>query len=99
MYVRVLMAQELGDGEFWLPSEFLTDDDLLTGFKKEGGDDFSCGFVNSFGFHSDLSSPVESVTGSTETESDEDDFISFFTQKMDYSTMNVSTKVRVCYFL
>lgn len=88
MYVRDLMAQELNDGEFWLPSEFLTDDDLLTDFKKKGGDDFCRGF----GFHSDLSSPVESVTGSTETESDEDDFIRFLTQKMNYSTMNVSTK-------
>lgn len=86
------MAKELDDGEFWLPSEFLTDDDLLTDFKKKGGDDFCRGFGNSFGFHSDLSSPVESVTGSTETESDEDDFISFLTQKMNYSTLNVSTK-------
>ncbi|KAL0309932.1 UNVERIFIED_CONTAM: hypothetical protein Sradi_5935500 [Sesamum radiatum] len=73
------MAQELDDGEFWLPSEFLTDDDLLTDFKTDHfkmkrDDDFSHGFGNSFGFASDLSSPVESVMGSTETESDEDDF-------------------------
>ncbi|XP_073034178.1 uncharacterized protein [Primulina eburnea] len=86
------MAQELDDGEFWLPSEFLTDDDLLMDFQKKQGDDFSCGFGSSFGFHSDLSSPVYSVTGSTETESDEDDFISFLTQKMNYSTLNDSTK-------
>ncbi|XP_075510195.1 uncharacterized protein LOC142546392 isoform X2 [Primulina tabacum] len=86
------MAQELDDGEFWLPSEFLTDDDLLTDFKKKGGDDFSCGFGNSFGLYSNLSSPVESVTGSTENESDEDDFISFLTQKMNYSALNDSKK-------
>ncbi|XP_073289299.1 uncharacterized protein [Primulina huaijiensis] len=86
------MAQELDDGEFWLPSEFLTDDDLLTDFKKKGGDDFSCGCRNSFGLYSDLSSPVESVTGSTENESDEDDFISFLTQKMNYSTLTDSKK-------
>ncbi|KAG6427613.1 hypothetical protein SASPL_111859 [Salvia splendens] len=29
------MAQELHDGEFWLPSEFLTDDDLLMDFKSK----------------------------------------------------------------
>ncbi|KAL1549180.1 hypothetical protein AAHA92_17313 [Salvia divinorum] len=56
------MAQELDDGEFWLPSEFLTDDDLLMDLKR--------------GY--DLSSPAESVT---ETESDEDDFISGLTRK------------------
>lgn len=86
------MAQDLDYGEFWLPSEFLTDDDLLTDFKKKGVDDFSCGLAKSFGFHSDLSSPVESVTGSTETESDEDDFISFLTRKMNYSTLHDSDK-------
>lgn len=86
------MAQELDDGEFWFPSEFLADDDLLMDFKKKEGDDFSCGFGSSFGFDSDLSSPVVSVTGSTETEIDEDDFISFLTRKMNYSTLYDSTK-------
>ncbi|XP_073044469.1 uncharacterized protein [Primulina eburnea] len=86
------MAQELDDGEFWLPSEFLTDDDLLTAFKKKAGNDFSCGFGNSFGLYSDLSSPVDSVTGSTENESHEDDFIGFLTQKMNYSALNDSKK-------
>ncbi|KAH6762036.1 hypothetical protein C2S52_019469 [Perilla frutescens var. hirtella] len=86
------MAQELDDGEFWLPSEFLTDDDLLMDFKADysktkRADDFSLGFGNSFGFNSDLSSPVESVMGSTETESDEDEFISGLTRKMAHSTL------------
>lgn len=85
------MAQELDDGEFWLPSEFLTDDDLLMDFntdyvKTKRADDFSLGFSSS----SDLSSPVESVMGSTETESDEDDFISGLTRKVARSTLQDS---------
>lgn len=87
------MAQELDDGEFWLPSEFLTDDDLLMDFKADysktkRSDDFSLGFGNSSGFNSDLSSPVESVMGSTETESDEDDFITGLTREMAHSTIS-----------
>lgn len=87
------MAQELDDGEFWLPSEFLTDDDLLMDFKTDyskskRADDFSLGFGSFSGFNSDLSSPVESVMGSTETESDEDEFISGLTRKMAHSTIN-----------
>ncbi|KAI3474403.1 hypothetical protein Pfo_029264 [Paulownia fortunei] len=89
------MAQELDDGEFWLPSEFLTDDDLLMDFKTDHfktkrSDDFSHGFGNSFGFNSDLSSPVESVMGSTETESDEDDFVTGLTRKIAHSTLQDS---------
>ena len=52
------MAQQLDDAEFWLPSEFLTDDDLLMDFKTEKRGDAFC--------NSDLSSPG--------SESDEDDF-------------------------
>ncbi|KAK6120313.1 hypothetical protein DH2020_046004 [Rehmannia glutinosa] len=89
------MAQELDDGEFWLPSGFLTDDDLLmdfkTGdFKTKRSNDFSLGFGSSFGFNSDLSSPVDSVMGSTETESDEDEFIAGLTRKLDQSTLQDS---------
>ncbi|KAL8152749.1 hypothetical protein V2J09_010509 [Rumex salicifolius] len=58
------MAENLDDGEFWLPSQFLTDTD----------DDTSTN-----GFNSDLGSPVESVT---ETESDEDEFLSELTRRM-----------------
>ncbi|KAL8526808.1 hypothetical protein ACS0TY_015869 [Phlomoides rotata] len=85
------MAQELDDGEFWLPSEFLTDDELLMDFKcgeaDTKRDDFSYLFGGSFGFNSDLNSPVESVTGSTETESEEDELISVLTRKMANSTL------------
>ncbi|XP_042048729.1 uncharacterized protein LOC121794573 isoform X1 [Salvia splendens] len=73
------MARELG---FWLPSEILTDDDLLTDFKP---DDFSYGFGNSLGFNSDLSSPAELVT---ETESEDDDLLlSDLTRKLSQSSL------------
>ncbi|KAL3839470.1 hypothetical protein ACJIZ3_024061 [Penstemon smallii] len=78
------MAQELDDGEFWLPSEFLTDDDLLADFKttKNRVNDFS------YGFNSDLGSPVESFMGSAETESEEDDFINGLTRKVSNSNFS-----------
>ncbi|KAG6430647.1 hypothetical protein SASPL_108719 [Salvia splendens] len=60
------MAQELRDGEFWLPSEILTDDDLLMDFK------------------SDLSKTktADDLSSATETESDEDDFITHTSKRM-----------------
>lgn len=85
------MAEELYDGKFWLPPQFLTDDDLLMDFKNKRNDNFSFGFNgNSFGPNSDLSSPVESVTGSTETESDEDDYLSEVARKLLQSTLQDS---------
>ncbi|KAK4345674.1 hypothetical protein RND71_035850 [Anisodus tanguticus] len=90
--------------EFWLPPQFLTDDDILFEFKnnnnsklgEENGrrkyfgcdfqNEFSYGF-NMFGPHSDLSSPVGSVIGSTETESEEEDYITELTRQMAYSTL------------
>lgn len=95
------MAQELDDLEFWLPSEFLTDDDLLTDFKTDRFktrriDDFSYGFGNSFGLSSDLSSPVELVTSTAETESDDDDLISELRRKFAHSTLQVSNLSSDC---
>ncbi|CAA2964605.1 Hypothetical predicted protein [Olea europaea subsp. europaea] len=85
------MAEELYDGEFWLPHQFLTDDNLLMDFKNKGNDNFSFGFSrNSFGPNSDLSSPVESVIGSTETESDEDDYLTEVTRKLLQSSLQDS---------
>ncbi|CAL1378943.1 unnamed protein product [Linum trigynum] len=98
------MADCVDDAEFWLPPEFLTDDDIFLekkphqmGKKKGGQDvlaldnalaakslfnfDFPYGF-GSFGVSSDLSSPVESVVGSTETESDEEDHLAGLTRQM-----------------
>ncbi|MBA0804218.1 hypothetical protein Gohar_014364 [Gossypium harknessii] len=59
------MAKVLDDAEFWLPSQFLTDDE--------------------FGFG--LNSPVESVVGSTETDSDEEDYLAELTRLMAHSTL------------
>ncbi|XVE76462.1 hypothetical protein DITRI_Ditri12bG0175000 [Diplodiscus trichospermus] len=42
----------------------------------------------SFGFSSDLSSPVESVVGSTETESDEEDYLAGLTREMARSAID-----------
>ncbi|KAL6519450.1 hypothetical protein OROGR_018770 [Orobanche gracilis] len=76
------MAQEMDDLEFLLPSELLTDDDLLT--------DFSCGFGNPSILSSDLSSPVESVTDTLETGRDEEDFISELTRKLTHPILRAS---------
>nr|GEV79486.1 hypothetical protein [Tanacetum cinerariifolium] len=59
------MAQELLDGEFWLPPEFLNDDDFVTGKPTTGKGFYGLG----------SGSPVESFLGSNETESDEEDYL------------------------
>ncbi|KAK9075860.1 hypothetical protein SSX86_004189 [Deinandra increscens subsp. villosa] len=91
------MAQELADGEFWLPPEFLNDEDILMDFKPISGapiggglNSGSSGFYGfgSYGPKSDVSSPVESVVGSTETESDEEDYLNGLTQKLENTTLN-----------
>lgn len=94
------MAKNLDDYEFWLPSQFLTDDDLLMDFKDNStvgerndgvkylGRDFQLG-LNPFGLQSDLSSPVESAVGSVDTESEEE-YITELTRKMAHSTLHES---------
>ncbi|GER57237.1 Ypt/Rab-GAP domain of gyp1p superfamily protein [Striga asiatica] len=77
------MAQEMDDLEFLLPSELLTDDDLLT--------DFAAGFGNSGCLSSDLSSPVESVTGPLEFGSDDDDVVAELTRKLTRSGLGNSS--------
>ncbi|KAF9597935.1 hypothetical protein IFM89_022753 [Coptis chinensis] len=68
------MAEDFGDGEFWLPSEFLTDDDIKK-FQKEVNC-FPTEFpFSSYGGGGGINSPVESFTSSNETESDEDDYL------------------------
>ncbi|PIA54535.1 hypothetical protein AQUCO_00900827v1 [Aquilegia coerulea] len=83
------MAEALVDGEFWLPSEFLSDDERLMEKQKFQNkinntqseskfcfpSEFPYGFYNS-------TSPVESLVGSIETESDEEDYMSGFTRQM-----------------
>ncbi|TYI08111.1 hypothetical protein ES332_A10G274800v1 [Gossypium tomentosum] len=95
------MAELMDDAEFWLPAKFLTDDDVLMKkgkFENEiGGKKGTELLVSSHGFPSEfpyefdsfspLSSPVESVVGSTETESsDEDEFLAGLTRRLAYST-------------
>lgn len=89
------MAREFDDLGYWLPSEFLTDEDLLTDFesdrlKTRRFDDFSFGFGNSLSFNSDLSSPADTVTSPTETESEDDDLVSELTRKLAQSTLRNS---------
>ncbi|KAI3801335.1 hypothetical protein L1987_29439 [Smallanthus sonchifolius] len=83
------MEQELADGEFWLPQEFLNDEDILmdfaTGKPNSGGlNKATSGFYS----YSNLSSPVESVMGSTETESDEEDYLNGLTLKLANTTIH-----------
>ncbi|XWS59891.1 hypothetical protein CRYUN_Cryun08bG0160800 [Craigia yunnanensis] len=93
------MAEVSDDGEFWLPPQFLTDDDLFVdkseaknnpknlkdgfGLELDGSKslfpyEFPSGF-GSFGFSSDLSS--------TETESDEEDYLAGLTRQLAHSTL------------
>ncbi|XP_073017557.1 uncharacterized protein [Primulina eburnea] len=86
------MALHVGEGNFWLPSEFLTDDELLMGFKTDRRlNDFRDGYVHSFGFSSELSSPSESVFGSAETASDDDDYLTGLAHKLAYATLGDSS--------
>lgn len=95
------MAESLDDGEFWLPPKFLNDDDLFLEEKCVGNDakkrrdgagvglhpfEYSLGF-GPFGVSSDLGSPVESLIGSSETESDEDEYIAGLMTQMARSTL------------
>ncbi|WOH11038.1 hypothetical protein DCAR_0830517 [Daucus carota subsp. sativus] len=77
------MAEELDDGEFWLPPKFLSDDDLLMEFGNEKSGGFGLTRPNS-----DLSSPGESVMGSTETESDEDEYLFGLSRRLAKTSLN-----------
>lgn len=101
------MAEELNDGEFWLPPQFLSDEDDT--FMENNNRDsesnrvfFPCDFpygFGSFASSSALSSPVESVVGSAETESDEEDYITELTRHMTHSSLcSENTKVVLCFF-
>lgn len=59
------MVDNLDDCEFWLPSQFLTDDDILMDFH----------FDTSSKLGSMISTTASNSDLSTETESDEDDFL------------------------
>ncbi|PON87615.1 TIP41-like protein [Trema orientale] len=101
-----MASKSLDDAEFWLPSQFLTDDDVLMGkenFHKNGAmathGSFPTEFpyeFDSFGSNSALSSPVESVVSSTETESsDEEDFFAGLTRRFAQSNLRETQKLTV----
>ncbi|XAR71973.1 hypothetical protein NMG60_11018439 [Bertholletia excelsa] len=72
-------------GEFWLPSDFLTDDDILVDkdyFKENRLSTAIPAYFGSYG------SPVESVVGSTETESDEEDCVVRLTRRLERSALD-----------
>lgn len=83
------MAESLDDAEFWLPPQFLADDELFPAesvAKKK----------KSFGSASDLGSPVESLVWSSETESEsEEEFLAGLALQMSRSTLeNDNRKAR-----
>ncbi|KAK7339755.1 hypothetical protein VNO77_20437 [Canavalia gladiata] len=102
------MADNLDDGEFWLPPQFLADDDVTakpfeatwSPLNLKNGHDttvlFPSEFPYGFASHSDLSSPVDSlVGGSSETESDEEEqLFAELTRRMDRSSLHVDVKSR-----
>ncbi|KAK8651171.1 hypothetical protein V6N13_140783 [Hibiscus sabdariffa] len=74
------MAGVLDDGEFWLLPRLLADDDLFV--DKGEVNDTPPNDLFPYELPSDLSSPVESVVGSTETDSDEEDYLVGLTRQM-----------------
>ncbi|XP_022145688.1 uncharacterized protein LOC111015081 [Momordica charantia] len=96
-----MMAESLDDGEFWLPPQFLADDDNMLDHKscntrkssdrnclsQFGRASFPLEF-GTFGGFSDFSSPGESLKGSSETESDEEDYMAGLTLRMAHSSVD-----------
>ncbi|XP_052177053.1 uncharacterized protein LOC127791235 [Diospyros lotus] len=90
------MAQGLDDCEFWLPPQFLTDDDILMDFKpvnlngknagSNAGSFFPFDYPSGFGSFGPSSEQGSSLS-STETESDEEDYLAELTRKMAHSTL------------
>ncbi|XP_058739699.1 uncharacterized protein LOC131611881 isoform X1 [Vicia villosa] len=88
------MADNLVDGEFWLPLQFLSDDEdnlttpPFTSKHRPFPSELSFGFASS-----DFSSPGDSLSGSSETESDEDEkHMAELTRRMARSTLQVDSK-------
>ncbi|KAK1298577.1 hypothetical protein QJS10_CPB14g00753 [Acorus calamus] len=78
------MAEDLHDGEFWLPSEFLADDVFMVKEEEVNRAGFPCEFPYDYGGLG-IGSPVGSVT---ETESDEEDVGSGEGRQMTRSPIN-----------
>ncbi|KAK8542009.1 hypothetical protein V6N13_137416 [Hibiscus sabdariffa] len=73
------MAEVFDDGEFWLPPRFLADDDLFMENCKINNSPDS---LFPYELPSNLTSPVQSLVGSTETDSDEEDYLAGLTRQM-----------------
>ncbi|KAK4797553.1 hypothetical protein SAY86_029879 [Trapa natans] len=90
------MSDTFADADFKLPAQFLTDEDFLVDWK-------SCTQVSEAGdrvLGSVVSSPVDSLLGSLESESDEEDPISELSRTIARSTLedgsnSASSKVRM----
>ncbi|KAJ9552067.1 hypothetical protein OSB04_016112 [Centaurea solstitialis] len=76
--------------KFISPPEFLNDEDILMDFlpEKEKPNNSKGSSTGFYGFGSHLSSPVEFVMGSTEIESDEEDYLTGLTRKLCNSTFS-----------
>jgi len=94
--LSILMAENLDDGEFWLPPQFLADDDVVV---------FPTPFEAKFPPLSDdavlfpYGSPVDStVGGSSETESDEEEqLVAELTRHLTRSSLQPDTESVVRY--
>lgn len=95
------MAENLDDGEFWLPPQFLSDDDCddttTTKPKPSSLSLFNNGedpLLFPYGFAcSDLSSPIDSLAASSETESDDDEqLFAELTRCLSRSSLHVDSK-------
>ncbi|KAI4306773.1 hypothetical protein L6164_030021 [Bauhinia variegata] len=102
------MAKSVDDSEFWLPSQFLASEDMNEDKENNENDvnaDLDAAFsfpsefpyeFDSFGVSSALSSPVESVAGSTEAESsDEEFFFTGLTRRLSRASLNDTRKLTV----
>ena len=103
------MGESVGDAKAWYHSQFLTNDDPLMdkeNFNERGVNaGFAPGFsfptefpyeFESFGPNSSFNSPVESVAGSTETESsDEEEFFAGLTRRLTQFTLHETQKLAV----
>lgn len=83
------MAEDLDDGEFWLPSHFLTDDDILMDFDFQPSKHIQT---------SDSNSDLDFTSGSTETESDEEDILlTGLTRQLTLQDSSCPVHSKVCF--
>ncbi|XP_077236863.1 uncharacterized protein LOC143878456 [Tasmannia lanceolata] len=83
------MAENLVDGEFWLPSEFLAEGVV----KKNGGNEKETRVCFPSEFPYDFESYGSILSSPTETESDEGDYMAGLTQQMTHFTVQNQEKI------